>query len=349
MIAGSLVIGADVPATIGDVARRAGVGVGTVSRVLNNRPKVGSETRARVMAAIAELDYVPSATARQLSLRRTNTIAVVSLHIVIPSVIERIHGIEQSLTAAGLDLIIRNVETIERRNQAVREIARTDRIDGAILLSLAPAEDELTQFRRSQLPVVLIDAHHRSVPRVVCDDVEGGRLVARHLLEFGHTRIGFVGDPPSPALGVQSSRMRLRGVVETLREHGLDIAAEHIVEGEHSRAGGRNSARVILERPDPPTAIVAANDTLAFGVLAAAREQGLDVPRELSVVGYDDIDAADLVQLTTVHQPLKESGTEAVRRLLAILDGTDSGPLRSVLPVHLVERHTTGPVPEHSG
>ncbi|WP_169789899.1 LacI family DNA-binding transcriptional regulator [Actinoplanes subtropicus] len=336
------------PTTIGDVARRAGVGVGTVSRVLNNQPKVGPETRARVLAAIAELDYVPSATARQLSLRRTNTIAVASIHIVIPSVIERIHGIERALTAAGLDLIIRNVETVERRNEAVREIARTDRIDGAIFISLAPGAEELARIRRSGLPVVLIDAHHRSVPRVVSDDVEGGRLVGRHLLELGHTRIGFVGDPPRPALGVQSSRMRLRGVIEALQERGLGIAPEHIVEGEHSRAGGQDSARTILSRPDPPTAIVAANDTLAFGVLAAARERGLDVPRDLSVVGYDDIDAADLVQLTTMHQPLRESGTEAVRRLLAILDGTDNGPLRSVLPVHLVKRGTTAPAPERT-
>lgn len=333
------------PATIRDVARRAGVGVGTVSRVLNDQPKVGPETRARVLAAIQELDYVPSETARHLSLGRTRTIAVVSIHIVIPSVIERIRGIERSLTTAGLDLIIRNVETLERRDQAVRETIRTDRVDGAVFISIAPRDDELTQIRGSQLPIVLIDAHHRNLPRVVSDDVEGGRIAARHLLALGHTRIGFVGDPPRPSLGVPSSRMRLRGATEVLKERGLKMQPAHLVEGEYSRAGGQQSARRILSDRNPPTAIMAANDTLAFGVLAAAREFGLDVPRDLSVIGYDDIEAADLVQLTTIHQPLEESGTEAVHRLRAILDGTDKGPMRTLLPVHLVVRDTTGPAP----
>lgn len=333
------------PATIADVARRAGVGVGTVSRVLNNRPKVGAETRARVLAAIADLDYVPSETARHLSLGRTRTIAVVSIHLVIPSVIERVRGIEQSLTAAGMDLMVRNVETVERRDEVVREMSRTDRIDGAIFISIAPDTEETAQIRRSQLPIVLIDAHHRSLPRILCDDVEGGRIAAAHILELGHTRIGFVGDPPRPALGVQSSRMRLRGALQTLERHGVELDPAHIVEGEHSRSGGQQAARAILSGPNRPTAILAANDTLAFGVLAAARELGLEVPGELSVVGYDDIDAADLVQLTTIHQPLQESGAEAARRLLAILDGTDTGPQRKVLPVHLVTRSTTGPAP----
>lgn len=337
------------PATIGDVARRAGVGVGTVSRVLNDRPKVGAETRARVLAAIAELDYVPSETARTLSWGRSKTVAVVSVHLVIPSVIERIRGIEQALTVAGLDLMIRNVETVDRRDEVVRQMARTDRVDGAVFISIAPRNDELAQIRRSGLPIVLIDANHRSVPRVVCDDVAGGRIAAGHLLDLGHTRIGFVGDPPRSDLGVPSSQLRLQGARETLAERGLDIPPDRVVHGEHSRAGGQRSALKILSGPKPPTAIITANDTLAFGVLAAARELGLDVPRDLSVVGYDDVEAADLVRLTTVHQPLQESGTEAVRRLLALLDGTDKGPLRSLLPVHLVVRETTGPPPARNG
>ncbi|WP_159064259.1 LacI family DNA-binding transcriptional regulator [Streptomyces canus] len=330
-------------ATIADVARRAGVGVGTVSRVLNDRPKVGAQTRARVLAAIEELKYVPSETARRLSLRRTQTIAVVSVHLVIPSVIERIHGIERSLTAAGLDMIIRNAETVERRDEVVREIARAGRVDGAIFISVAPQGEGQEEISASGLPVVLIDARRPGVPHIVCDDVEGGRIAGRHLLELGHTRIGFVGDPPSPRLGVRSSRTRLRGVTEALQECALRIDPSHIAEGEHSRLGGQQSARKILSGANPPTAIVAANDTLAFGVLQAARDLGLEVPGDLSVLGYDDIDAADLVQLTTIHQPLRESGTEAVRRLLAAIDGTGKGPLRTVLPVHLIVRGTTGP------
>ncbi|MDQ1248019.1 MAG: LacI family transcriptional regulator [Actinomycetota bacterium] len=332
-------------ATIADVARRAGVGVGTVSRVLNNRPKVRPATRARVLTAIEELDYVPSETARRLSLGRTQTIAVLSIHLVIPSVIERIRGIESSLTAAGLDMIIRNVETVDRRAQAIRDMSRAERVDGAIFISIGPDPDEYAQIRASGVPVVLVDAHHPELPSVVSDDVEGGRIAGRHLLDLGHTRLGFVGDPPNPSLGVRSSRMRLQGVTEALKERGLRIDPSHIVEGEHSRAEARRSALTILSAPDPPTAVVAANDTLAFGVLHAARDLGLSVPGGLSVIGYDDIDAADLVGLTTVHQPLQETGTEAARRLLALIDGTGTGPSRTTLPVHLTVRETTGPPP----
>jgi len=334
-----------VPATIADVARYAGVGVGTVSRVLNDQPKVSPATRARVRAAIKALDYVPSTNARRLSSGRTRTIAVVSTHLVSPSVVERVRGIEQSLTRAGLDLIIRNVETPERRDEVVADVARTDRIDGALFISIAPSPGEFAQMRRSGLAIVLIDAHHRSLPRVVCDDLEGGRIAAQHLLDLGHTRIAFVGDPPHPALGVRSSAMRLRGTTETLERSGVEIQPSFIGAVEHAREEARRSARAILATSNPPTAVIAANDTLAFGVLQAARELGVDVPGELSVVGYDDIEAADLVQLTTIHQPLYESGTRAVSRLLSIIDGTDKGALRTVLPVHLVERGTTGPAP----
>lgn len=331
--------------TIADVARRAGVGVGTVSRVLNDRPKVGAETRARVLAAIAELDYVPSETARRLSSGRTRTIAVVTTHLVAPSVVERVRGIEQSLTRAGLDLMIRNVETRERRDDVVREIVRTDRIDGAILISVSPDRAELSQIQRSRLPVVLVDAHNRSLPRIVCDDLEGGRIAATHLVDLGHRRVAFIGDPPRPSLGVRSSSMRRDGVEEVLAASGLQLRMGHILEVQMSRREAREMALSMLGLPDRPTAVIAANDTLAFGVLEAARDLGLSVPTDLSVIGYDDIETADLLRLTTIHQPLYESGVLAVSRLLEAVDGVVQGPLRTVLPVHLVQRATTGVAP----
>jgi DNA-binding LacI/PurR family transcriptional regulator len=331
--------------TIADVARRAGVGVGTVSRVLNDRPKVGADTRTRVLAAIAELDYVPSANARRLSSGRTQTVAVVTTHLVAPSVVERVRGIEQSLTRAGLDLMIRNVETKQRRDDVVREIVRTDRIDGAILISISPDRAELAQIQRSRLPVVLVDAHSRSLPRIVCDDLEGGRIAATHLVDLGHTRVAFIGDPPRPSLGVRSSSMRRDGVEAVLAARGLQLRTGHILEVQLSRREARELAMSMLGGPDRPTAVMAANDTLAFGVLEAARTLGLAVPDDLSVIGYDDIETADLLGLTTIHQPLYETGVLAVNRLLEAVAGEARGPLRTVLPVHLVQRRTTGAAP----
>lgn len=335
-------------ATIADVARRAGVGIGTVSRVLNDRPKVGAQTRERVLAAIAELDYVPSANARRLSSGRTRTVAVVTTHLVAPSVVERLRGIEQSLTRAGMDLMIRNVETRQRRDEVVRETIRTDRIDGAILISISPDAQELAQIRRTELPVVLVDAHHRSLPRIVCDDLRGGRIAASHLVGLGHTAVAFLGDPPRPSLGVRSSSMRSTGAAEVLAEHGCTLRTHHIVAVEDARREARQLAESLLTQPGRPTAVMAANDTIAFGVLQAARNVGLNVPGDVSVIGYDDVETADLVQLTTIHQPLYETGVLAVERLLEAVEaveGRRAGPLRTVVPVHLVQRATTGPAP----
>ncbi len=333
------------PANIGDVARRAGVGVGTVSRVLNSRPNVDPSTRARVLTAIEELDYVPSATAQRLSLGRTQSIAVVTLHLTRPSVVERLRGIELALVEAALDMLVLNVETPERRDAVLRSVARPERIDGVIMVSVAPHDTEIARVRRSGLPVVLIDAHHRHLPRVVCDDVGGGAMAAKHLLELGHTRIGFIGDEPRPILGVPSSRMRLRGAMFALREHGLAMRPDHVVELEHSRQAAQAAAETLLSSSAPPTAIIAANDTLAIGILEAVRRLGVDVPGELSVIGYDDIEAADFMGLTTIHQPLRESGVRAVERLVGMIAGQPSGPLREVLPVTLVRRRTVGPAP----
>jgi len=333
------------PVTIGDVARKAGVGRGTVSRVLNNRPNVDPDTRARVQAVIDELDFVPSTTARRLSLGRSQTVAVVVPFLTRPSVVERLRGIESGLVAAGLDMIAMNVESAARRDAILHDIARPERIDGLLLVSIAPHEEELARIQGTGLPVVLVDAHHRRVPRVVTDDVGGGRLAASHLLALGHRRIGFVGDVPKPGFGFASSRLRFRGVEQALRAEGLAIRGEHLGLAEHSRPNARASAEAILEQTGRPTAIVAASDTEALGVLEAAAALGLAVPDDLSVIGYDDVEAADFVGLTTIHQPLAETGERAVARLVSLIAGREDGPLREVLPVMLVVRRTTGPAP----
>jgi DNA-binding LacI/PurR family transcriptional regulator len=193
--------------------------------------------------------------------------------------------------------------------------------------------------------VVLVDAHHRRLPRVVTDDVGGGRIAAQHLLDLGHRRLGFIGDVPRPGFGFASSRLRLRGVEQALRSEGLSIREEDIGLAEHGRAPARISAMAVLARPGRPTAIVVASDTEAMGVLQAAADLGLSVPGDLSVIGYDDIEAADFLGLTTIRQPLFETGERAVRRLVDRIAGADDGPLRDVLPVTLVKRHTTAAAP----
>lgn len=330
-------------ATIADVARRAGVGRGTVSRVLNNRPNVDPQTRARVLAAIAELDYVPSETARRLSLGRTRTIGVVVPYMTRPSAVERLRGIESALAHAGYDMVVFNVETAERRDTIIGSVARRERVDGLILVSLTPHGPEIARLRTAGLPTILLDGHHRSLPRVVVDDVAGGRLATEHLLSLGHVRLGFIGDAGQTAFRFTSSRLRLTGMRQAMAAAGLTLPGSLVAVGEHGRAAASHLARRLLSQALPPTAIVAASDTQAIGVLEAARDLGVKVPGGLSVIGYDDIELADYIGLTTIRQPLFETGYRAAQRVLARIEGLAAPTLRETLGVALIERATTAP------
>jgi DNA-binding LacI/PurR family transcriptional regulator len=330
-----------VSVTIGDVARQAGVGRGTVSRVLNERANVDPATRARVLAAIRELDFVPNPTARRLSLGRTQTVAVILPFLTRPSAVERLRGIELALVSAGYDMVVFNVETQERRDAVFRDLPRAERVDGLIVVSLSPHAVELERIRRSGLPTVLVDAHHRALTRVVTDDVRGGRLAAEHLIELGHRRIGFIGDIPRVPLAFTSSRLRLSGVRRAMDLAGLALPANHIGIGDHSRHRAAELAYAMLVGRRRPTAIVCASDTQAAGVIEAAVALGRSVPDELSVTGYDDLELADHLHLTTIRQPLFESGVRAVQLLLGAADRRPPSPIREVQQISLVVRRTT--------
>ena len=331
--------------TIRDVARRAGVGRGTVSRVLNNNSRVDPATRRRVLAVISELDYTPSLLGRRLSLGRTLTVGVVVYFLTRPSVVERLRGIEFALASTPFDLTVFNVETVDRRDAVMRDLFRPGRIDGAIIVSFSPRDQDVLRIQQSAVPTVLIDAYHRGLPRIVVDDVAGGRLAAQHLLDLGHRRIAFLGDMPRGPFGFSSSRLRHQGLRERLRGAGLSLPAAYVRVGEHSRPLARELATELLSLPVPPTAIVCASDTQAFGALAAARDLGRRVPEDVSVVGYDDIEIAGFLGLTTVRQPLFESGVRGSQRLLELLDGQQPSHLRESLELELIVRATTGPAP----
>jgi DNA-binding LacI/PurR family transcriptional regulator len=328
--------------TIGDVARLAGVGRGTVSRVLNNRANVDPETRAKVLAAIEALDFIPNQTARRLSLRRTQTVAVILPYLTRPSSAERLRAMELTLAAADYDLIVFNVETVERREAVFRALPRRERVDGLIIVSLSPRPEELDRIVRSGLPTMLVDAHHRALPRVVADDVLGGRIAAQHLVSLGHRRIAFVGDIPRTQMAFTSSRLRLSGARRTLDHAGIGLPAGQVATGAHSATRASELATKLLTAAKPPTAIICASDTQASGVLEAAATLGLRVPADLSVTGYDDVDLAAQLGLTTIHQPLFESGVRAVERLLSMIDHQSPQPLREVQDIRLVVRRSTG-------
>jgi DNA-binding LacI/PurR family transcriptional regulator len=216
------------------------------------------------------------------------------------------------------------------------------------VVSLRLSGPQLASFRHAGVPLVTIDAPASGVPQTLTDDVRGGRLATGHLLALGHRRIGFVGDTMRGAagasrigLGFITSQHRLRGYRQALAVAGIGYEARLVRRGPHGPANAEALAAELLARPDRPSAIFAASDTQAMGVLAAADRCGVSVPGELSVIGFDDIESAALFGLSTVRQPLADSGAEGARRLCALLRGERVSPLRQQLPLEVVRRSST--------
>ena len=331
--------------TIRDVAKYAGVGVGTVSRVLNDSPAVSETTRSKVLSAIDALDYSPNPMARRLSLGKTLTIAVIAPFFTRPAVVERLRGVESVLADSEYDLIVFNVETSSRRDLYFRDVPRRDRVDGLLVISLMPREKDAERLMKAGAPVVLVDGFHTEFSRVVIDDVAGGRRATEHLLSLGHRKIGFVSDYEDSSFSFTANRDRFTGYREALEAAGTPQRAEYHAYGTHSRASAYEEAHKLLALDDRPTAIFATSDTLAIGVLEAAHSMNLSVPEELSVIGYDDIEIAEYLNLTTIRQSLFESGVCGCELLLEAVDSPPTAPQTIVLPTELVTRGTTGPAP----
>ncbi|HZA79324.1 MAG TPA: LacI family DNA-binding transcriptional regulator [Acidimicrobiales bacterium] len=332
--------------TIADVAAHAGVGAGTVSRVLNDSPRVSERTRARVLAAIELLDYRPNPLARGLSRGRCQTLGVVVPFFTHASAVERLRGVAAALDGSRYDLVLFNVESPVHRDEHFATLTRRDRADGLLIMSLPPPKQSLTRLADAGVPVVLLDTWGPGVPSVVTDDVEGGRLATHHLLALGHERIAFIGDDPDNPLGFTAGSSREGGYRQTMAEAGFEVPAGYVRHGPHVRSVARRLTEQLLARRDRPTAVFASSDAQALGVLEAARASGLDVPGDVSVVGFDDVEVSGYAGLTTVRQPLFESGRLAARILLEALDDEHlPEPGEHRLSLELVERSTTAPPP----
>jgi LacI family transcriptional regulator len=318
--------------TIAEVASRAGVGVATVSRVLNGSPAVSETTRRRVRAVIDELGYEPSHAARALSTGRTRTVGVVTPVFTQPSVVERLRGVSREIAEGGYQLVLFDLARPDR----LARLPVGGRIDGLLCVSMCPSEPDLARLRSAGIPVALIDEEHPELPSVAIDDVAGGRIAIEHLVELGHRRIAFVGDDEGSLWGFKSSARRRVGAAAALAEAGGRLMVRR---GPHGRAHARSLAARLLALDDPPTAIFAGSDLQAVGVLEAAEAAGLSVPDDLSVIGFDDVELARYVGLTTVSQPLETSGAQGARLLIEAMRGAPRRTCR--LDLRVVRRATT--------
>ena len=265
-------------------------------------------------------------------------------------------------------MVLYNVTTPGERDSVLEITARKDRSGGVLIISLCPGEGDLARYRRAELPVVLIDMDGGDGwASVTVDNVQGGRLATEYLLELGHRRIAYLGatesfdfgdwvpgadhDPPNLPLSyrgngaVSASAERRAGYESALASAGLDGARALVKLGAHSAGAAEQLTDELLDLDHPPTAIFASADIQAIGVIEAARRRGLRVPEDLSVLGFDDLRVARYMGLSTVRQPLYESGAVGARHLLRLLDGETTSQ-REVLPLEIVERRTTAKPPD---
>lgn len=331
------------PNTIHDVAKRAGVGIGTVSSVINNSRHVNEPTRLRVLSAIAELDFIPNPSGRRLSMGKTHTLGIIIPFFTGSSQVERLRGVMSVIASSDYDISLFTIETFTQRNKVLQTVPRRGRVDGLLIFSMTLSDDDVRRICQEEIPAVLVETSHPALPSIFVDDVAAAHSAVKHLLDLGHRRIGYISDYLDDPFGT-FSRNRYAGYQQAHEEAGLPVQPDYLRQGDHSRANGRRMALELLSLPHRPTAIFAYSDEFALGILDAARELNLKVPRDLSVVGYDDIELAYFAQLTTVRQHLFDSGVQGVEVLLDAIDNkSETSPIQLQLPTELVIRHTTAP------
>lgn len=316
--------------------------VATVSRAMRNLPNVAESTRARVEAAARELDYHADPAASRLATGRSRAVAVVvqllngwySSHVVA--------GVEAVCAEAGYATIVVGVgPSVSDGNvfSAADSIHR--RVDAIIFVDVRVSPDELAALAGESLVLVSVGHELPQVPSVGIDDVEVGRIAARHLVDLGHRRIGLINGPD--ALPFVVPHQRQTGFEEVLRAAAIEPDPSLYVAGNFTVQDGADALHTLMDLDDPPTAIFALADEMAFGVILAANERGVRIPEDVSLVGVDDHEMAPVVGLTTVHQDVAEHGARAARLVVQQLADSDDEADTSPAPVRLIVRRTTAP------
>ncbi len=331
--------------TMAHVAHNAGVSIPTVSRVINGSAPVAEETRDSVLQSIKDLGYHPNPLARGLSRGHSDSVLVILPHIAEPSASMRLSGLIGALRKSPYELHLVDLERpVTERLRQIGQIVLQNRPAGVIVISLPPDEEDHKSFRNANVPVVLVDCHSDEFPADAVDDVAGGQMATQHLIELGHTRIAFIGDQEETAIGIPASADRRRGFEKAMGAASLEIRPGYLRTAPHGIETAAVLATELLGENEPPTAVFAASDVQALGVLQAARAVGVRVPEDLSLIGYDDIHAASLTGLTTVRQPLEVSGRRAGIRLLDMLGHRMEEEMPELPELEIVIRNSTAPL-----
>lgn len=326
--------------TLYDVAEYAGVSYQTVSRVINQASHVSAKTRLKVEAAMAALNYVPNRVAQQLAGKLSQTIGLATTNLSLHAPSQIVAAIKTQAGKMNFNVVISMVEQpgLAACKAAVNSLL-SQRVDGLIVnIPLENAEAQAVQNACANVPALFLDVSpDLDANTIIFDPYEGARLGVEHLITLGHQRIALLNGP----LTSVSARLRFEGWKQTLGAHRLDAVA--IMEGDWSSLSGYEQVSRLLREGKTPEGIIVANDQMALGALRALSEQGLGVPADVSVVGYDDTEdsACFIPPLTTIKQDFRNLGKASVNRLVELIHQPDTPPEPQILPVALVERKTT--------
>ena len=333
--------------TIYDIAEQARVSIATVSRAFNDHPRVSESTRQRVLRVADRLGYEPHAGAQNLARQNTKVVAAVVPVMASYFFTEVLRGMQDGLDASDHDLLVYAARTVGRVDGQLQRALQRGRSDGTLLVSTPVSGVRARRLLASRSPVVLVDSYHEALDSVSIDNVQGGAEAVAHLAGRGHTRIGLI----FPSTESVPARDRRAGAERALADAGIAPDPRLVVTAEwdtddhgYTRYAGYRAMQRLLGLPpaDRPTAVFAAADVMALGVLRAAREAGLAVPADLEVVGFDDVASSEYVGLTTLRQPMVEMGRVATEMLLRRMAAPGEAPTHTQFAPRLVVRETTG-------
>lgn len=332
-------------ATIRDVARRATVSPATVSRYLNGTLDLPEDTSRRIDEAVRDLDYAPNSLAQYLSLGLSNTIGLAVPDIANPFFSELARAAAEEASKRGFDLMLGSTQGDPEREVTFLKHLRARRVDGIAFLSENPARTHLVELIKSERNIVLID---EDVPvgdktRVFANNEMGGALALRHLVDHGHRRIAIIGGPPP----LMTAAERRRGFFDEASRRGIDVPPRYEITGAYAQETGRRAIVQLLSLDPAPTAIFAASDLIAIGVLSEAHDRGIHIPHDVSLVGFDGISVSALLNppLTTIEQPIERMGRLGIQALVELIADDAVEPQEQRLDVRLVERASVRRLP----
>lgn len=330
--------------TIYEIAKAAGVGIGTVSRVLNNHPSVTPETRERVKEVVRKMDYQPHTYAQRLARNQSETISAVIPFFANYFFMEMLRGVQEGISHLGYDLTLFGVNDVTQVESKLAQALRRGRVDGILFFSMRLPGKIVPRLREAKTPIVLVDSFYPKFDSISVANADGAYDATTHLVNLGHRRIGMINALPRSAPAVE----RLQGYRRALASHSINFSENLVKTGASTKEDGFNRdagyeamVEFIKMGPEMPRAFFISSDIQATGALAALSDSGFRVPQDVSVVGFDDIELAAHLKLTTMRQPMYQMGQMGIERLAARMADPDMKVVHTTFLPELVVRETT--------